>query len=445
MAAAKAQTRKPDLKGLLTDPQFTSLSPSDKREALARVTGDTRFSSLSDEDLRTFSTRITGTASSSSPSPRASLSYDPADVGPAFRPPAGAKPVSPRTQTDAMIEQFTPDWNTPVNAAKGVGKTLLGIPKAAYALSPVKPVVEGTAEGYKTLTDRNLSWDEKQKQLQDISKREGLDIGKSVSGITAGKALTYDPIAQGYANAKEAAEQGKSIPEIIQRASEGVPVAGPMAQQSREAAEKGNNAEAIAGGATNVSLLASGLPKGSALRPLGAPVRVVTGGVMKVLPRAADTNAAMRSAFPGSSMTNETVAHMRGTAKEMGLSDADFSRNNPEAAGNVDKVVDAAKKNLQTQHNGLVDPVRQQPLKTPDLAPGMREKIASAWDNSDPGMAKRIRDNTTTVGDVDSIRGELNRLYEDTTYSSPEKTALQKWGKQVRNSFYDSLAEAHDI
>ena len=64
----------PDVAGMVSDPDFLKLSPTDKRTALTRLTGDQSFNQLSDGDTLQFVSRLTGkpmpTESASVPRPQ---------------------------------------------------------------------------------------------------------------------------------------------------------------------------------------------------------------------------------------------------------------------------------------------------------------------------------------------------------------------------------------
>lgn len=168
-------------------------------------------------------------------------------------------------------------------------------------------------------------------------------------------------------------------------------------------------------------------------------------GLRELAPAAADTKAAMRSALPGSNLEEGSIQHLWGTANDMGLKPEDFARDNPKAAANLKDVVDTSQTKLQQNHTALVDPIREVPKDAPPLAEGVRNKLAQTYKDANPGLADRIRSGKTTVGDLETVRGELNRTFDDATYTSPEKTVLQQWGKQVRSSVYDEIAKFHNL
>lgn len=189
--------------------------------------------------------------------------YDPEFVGPAFKT-TGLTPKFSKGPGEALGEQLTPDLGTPGRFAGGVLDVAKSVPKALYG-AVVEPQI------------KNIAVQADPKALAG-AKLKSAALNFPALPINTLRKLTVDPVVSGYQGAQQAADEGRSLPEIVQRASEGVPIVGPMARGSREAAEQGNNAGAFGQGAANISLLAADAPQGSVFRPLGAPVR----GAMKI-------------------------------------------------------------------------------------------------------------------------------------------------------------------
>ncbi len=242
---------------------------------------------------------------------------------------------------------------------------------------------------------------------------------------------------QSYQAAKQSAQQGDVPGAVLQSVATGVPLVGPMATNIYQKAStaktpaQANQAE----GAAGADVAALTLPEAA------GPVLAGAKGLVK----AADPVAAMRSALPGSSLLDASIDHLWGTANEMGLKPADFAKSNPQAAANLAKVVDTAQTKLQQNDAALAQPIVQVPQQMPSLIEGVRNKFAQAFDNANPELAAHIRSGQGTVGDLLTIRNELNRVFDEGVYSSPEKTALQQWGKQVRSQLYDEIAKFHQL
>ena len=85
---------KPNVGGMVNDPDFQKLAPADKRSALFKLTGDKSFSALSDADTMQFVSRMSTPAPSAAPFPG----------GPVPGAPAGGPPQMPQAPLPAGLQ-----------------------------------------------------------------------------------------------------------------------------------------------------------------------------------------------------------------------------------------------------------------------------------------------------------------------------------------------------
>ena len=138
---------KPNVAGMVNDPQFLGLSPADQRTALNKLTGDDAFNQLSDGDTMRFVSKMSGGMNLRAPIPKPQPpQMQPSNLGIALG--SENQGIANPQQPAEQFALQNPEQQGKLAMAAGIGAAGSGaieaIPAAAKALIPYAPqIVKG--------------------------------------------------------------------------------------------------------------------------------------------------------------------------------------------------------------------------------------------------------------------------------------------------------------
>lgn len=245
-----------------------------------------------------------------------------------------------------------------------------------------------------------------------------------------------------YDRARQQALQGDTTGSMINSVAAGVPLLGPLVGGVYEQAKQ-DPATALGTGTSRVAQALMMTPKGSVLpNPVSAATAKIVGGVRGAVTAGPEVSGPAMRGLTGRDFSPQAIDHLQGTANEMGLKPSDFKKGNIEAHANAQRVYATAGQKLAGMYDYLLQPIRNSVSQMPGLPPALRTKLAGQFASTDAQLASRIMSGQTTVGDLDTLRTQLNRLYKDPVYEAPEQEALKDFGTQVRNQLYQEMTNA---